>query len=84
MALTVTIPITAQRMVQPLGPKRRIIGDQQQHGFFEPVLVIPASPGKTLPVFQERLGVVVALGSAARLLAAVLFEVTSHSGLHHV
>lgn len=44
---------TGQRMVLPFRPERAIVGNQQQHGFLEPVHVEPAGLGQTRPIFAK-------------------------------
>ncbi len=41
MALPMVSPIAFKRMVKPFRAKRRVIGNQQKHRFFEPHHVIP-------------------------------------------
>ena len=42
MAFAVVRPFPVECMVEPFGAKRRIVGYQQQHGFFQPCVVITA------------------------------------------
>ena len=58
MTLSMIGPLTLQCVVQPLGTQRRVICDEDQHGIFEPHHVIAPGVAKTLPVFQESLGVI--------------------------
>ncbi len=43
MALPIPFPVDAQWVIKPFRSKRGIVGDQQEHGFLEPVHVVPAS-----------------------------------------
>ena len=58
MAFAVIGPSTLQGMVQPLGAKGRVIGDQRDHGLFESDHVKTPRMGQPLPVLQEGLCVV--------------------------
>ena len=53
VAFTVIGPIPFDRVVQPLGSKGRVVGDQQQHCLLEPVQVVAARAGKPFPFFLE-------------------------------
>lgn len=35
------LPFVAQRVVELFSPERAVVGDQQEHGFLEPVHVVP-------------------------------------------
>lgn len=58
MTFTMAVPIAGQRMIKPFGAKRRIIGDQQQHGFLELVHIVPPCPHQPLPILEKRFGIV--------------------------
>ena len=54
VTFAVTDPVaTRQRMVFPFWPERAIVGDQQQHGFLEPVHVEPAGLRQPRPILAE-------------------------------
>ena len=42
MAFPVIFPISLERVILPLRTKKRVVGDQQHHGFPEPMHVVPA------------------------------------------
>ena len=44
MAFPVSVPVAAQRVIEPFRPKWTPISDQQKHCFLEPVHVVPAGP----------------------------------------
>lgn len=58
MAFPMPIPVATHGMVEPFGPQRTVIGDQEQHGRLEPVHVVSARVRQALPVLEEGLGVV--------------------------
>ena len=58
VAFAMAQPTTAKRMVAPLRPQGRIVGDQQQHRFLEPVQIVAARMAQPLPVLDEALGVI--------------------------
>lgn len=53
MAFAVPFPFTFKRMIQPFGAEWAIVGNEQQHGIFEPVQIVPARARQSLPVFDE-------------------------------
>ena len=57
VALAVIGPVTFERMVQPLGPQRRIVGDEQQHRLLQPLAVVTPRAEEALPVLEEGIGV---------------------------
>jgi len=44
MTFSMTFPIPTQWVIEPLWPERAVIGDQQEHGVFEPVHVVTTGP----------------------------------------
>lgn len=51
-----------ERMIQPFGTKGTLVGNQQQHGFFQTLEVVTARAGKPLPVLEKGFGVIARLG----------------------
>ena len=58
VALPISRPFALERMIQPFGTERRIIGDQQKHRLFQTIEIISARPRQSLPILQEGSGVV--------------------------
>ena len=58
VAFPVSPPLPLQRMVEPFRAKRGVTGDQQQHGRLQPRQIVPARAAQSLPVLEERLGVI--------------------------
>jgi hypothetical protein len=53
MAFAVSFPITFKRMIQSFGTEWAVVGNEQQHGFFEPVQIVPTRSRQSFPVFDE-------------------------------
>jgi hypothetical protein len=54
VTFAVTHPVaTRQRMIFPFWPERAIVGDQQQHGFLEPVHVESTGLRQPRPILVE-------------------------------
>ena len=58
VALTMACPVARQGVIEPFRRQRPVVGDQQRHGLFQPVHVVPAGMRQALPVLEEVLGVV--------------------------
>jgi len=74
VAFAMVSPVAFEWMVQPFGTQRRIVGNEQQYGHFQPIHVVPAGAGKTFPVFAKPLRVVARPGQRRPLTAGWLFR----------
>mgnify|MGYP003582154510 CR=1 FL=1 len=48
MAIAMACPIACQRVIKPFGRQWPVVGDEQRHGLFQPVHVVPTGVGQAL------------------------------------
>ena len=74
VALTMACPVARESVIEPFRRQRPVVGDQQRHGLFQPVHVVPAGVGQALPVLEEVLGVVRRSGQVCPLTCGRLLR----------
>ena len=74
LAFPVISPVTHERMNQPRGIQRSIVGDEQQHRLVQPLQIVATRAGEALPVFGEGLGGVARRWRRSPLTAGGLFR----------
>ena len=73
VALAVIRPVALERVIQPLGPQRSIVANEQQHCSLQAIQVVPARAGEAVPVLDESLGEIAPPGWHCPLTAGGLF-----------
>ena len=56
MTFAVADPIALERMVKPLGAKRRFVGNQKEHHLLQPVHIKATGMSEAFPILEKPFG----------------------------